>query len=117
MENDLPSVEETQDAPQEAEPLERRGSALPLILTMVALLVWFAFQTFQLFVERNSLSELKTNLEAAMQEAQKMQVQLQSLIKQTVELADQGNPAAKTAVSELEKRGIPIKGSAPQPAK
>ena len=113
MENDLPNIEETQDAPE----VERRGSAWPLILTMVALLVWFAFQTFQLFVERNSLSELKTNLEQAMQEAQKMQVQLQSLIKQTVELADQGNAAAKTAVSELEKRGIPIKGAAPQPPK
>jgi Tfp pilus assembly protein PilE len=117
MENDLPNVEETQDAAQTADLVARRGSALPLILTMVALLVWFAFQTFQLFVERNSLSELKTNLEQAMQEAQKMQLQLQSLIKQTVELADQGNAAAKTAVSELEKRGIPLKGSAPQPAK
>ena len=117
MENELPSIEETREPPDVLAPVERRGSALPLILTVVALVVWFAFQTFQMFVERNSLSDLKSNLEAAMQEAQKMQVQLQTLIKQTVELANQGNAAAKTAVLELEKRGIPIKGPAPQPAK
>ena len=113
MENELPSIEETREPPDVLAPVERRGSALPLILTVVALVVWFAFQTFQMFVERNSLSELKTNLEQAMQEAQKMQVQLQTLIRQTVELANQGNAAAKTAVLELEKRGIPIKGPSP----
>ena len=52
-----------------------------------------------------------------MQESQKMQTQLQALITKTVELANQGNPAAKAAVEELEKRGIPLKGVAPQPTK
>jgi hypothetical protein len=46
-----------------------------------------------------------------------MQSQLQSLVSKTAELAQQGNPAAKAAVEELEKRGIPIKGAAHQPAK
>src|SRR5262245_41880649 len=117
MENELPRIEESRESPDVLAPIERRGSALPLILTVVALVVWFVFQTFQMFVERNSLSELKTNLEPAMQEAQKMQIQLQTLVKQTVELANQGNAAAKTAVLELEKRGIPIKSPSPQPAK
>ena len=52
-----------------------------------------------------------------MQESQKMQSQLQSLVSKTVELAQQGNPAAKAAVEELEKRGMPIKGAPAQPAK
>ncbi len=84
---------------------------------MVSVLIWFAFQTVQLVVERNNLAALKANFDSAMQESQKMQSQLQSLVSKTVELAQQGNPAAKAAVEELEKRGIPIKGATAQPAK
>jgi hypothetical protein len=117
-ENELPTIDELQDQPVAAiEPLERRGSSLPLLLTMVSILIWFAFQTLQLVVERNNLTALKANFESAMQESQKMQSQLQSLVSKTVELAQQGNPAAKTAIEELEKRGFPIKRAAPQPAK
>jgi predicted component of type VI protein secretion system len=118
MADELPTLEELQDEPVEVvEPVERQGSALPLILTIVAVLIWFAFQTVQLVLERNNLSTMKTNFESAMQESQKMQTQLQALITKTAELANQGNPAAKAAVEELEKRGIPIKGVAPQPSK
>ena len=84
---------------------------------MVSVLIWFAFQTLQLVVERSNLTAVKANFESAMQESQKMQSQLQALVSKTIELANQGNPAAKAAVLELEKRGIPIKGAAPQPAK
>lgn len=97
------------------EPIEKRASILPLILTMAALFIWFAFQAFQMFAERSSLTDLKGNYESAVQESQKMQGQLQSLISKTAELAQQGNPAAKTAVEELEKKGIPIKGAAAAP--
>jgi hypothetical protein len=117
VKNESPTIEETHDPVVVVEPLERRGSSLPLVLTMVSILIWFAFQTLQLVVERNNLTALKTNFESAMQESQKMQGQLQSLVSKTIELANQGNPAAKAAVLELEKRGIPIKGVAPQPAK
>ncbi len=118
MENELPTIEELQEEPVAVvEPVERRGSSLPLILTMAAVLIWFAFQTLQLVVERNNLSALKANFDSAMQESQKMQSQLQALASKTAELAQQGNPAAKIAIEELEKRGIPIKGAAPQPAK
>jgi len=118
VENELPTIEELQDQPVAAvEPVEKRGSSLPLILTMVSVLIWFAFQTLQLVFERNNLTALKANFESAMQESQKMQSQLQSLVSKTVELAQQGNPAAKAAVEELEKRGIPIKGATAQPAK
>ncbi len=84
---------------------------------MVSVLIWFAFQTLQLVVERNNLTAVKANFDSAMQESQKMQSQLQSLVSKTAELAQQGSPAAKAAVEELEKRGIPIKGAAAPPAK
>lgn len=118
MENELPTLEELEDqAVAPVEPIEKRGSSLPLILAMVSVLIWFAFQTMQLLIERNNLAALKANFETAMQESQKMQSQLQSLVTKTVELGQQGNPAAKAAVEELEKRGIPIKGATAQPAK
>jgi hypothetical protein len=118
MENESPAVEETQDqAFASAESVEGRGSSLPLILAMVAVGIWFAFQTIQLFVERSNLSGLNANFESAAQESQKMQAQVQALITKTAELANQGNSAAKATVEELEKRGIPIRGAAAQPAK
>src|SRR4030095_4027470 len=118
VENELPTIEELQDqAIAAVEPVEKRGSSLPLILTMVSVLIWFAFQTVQLVFERNNLTAVKAKFESAMQESQKMQSQLQSLVSKTVELAQQGNPAAKAAVEELEKRGIPIKGATAQPTK
>jgi hypothetical protein len=115
MEKELPEIDEIQGQEPVVEPIEKRASILPLILTMVALLIWFAFQAFQMFVERNNLSALKSNFDSAVQESQKMQSQLQSLISKTAELAQQGNPAAKAAVEELEKKGIPIKGAAAAP--
>ena len=117
MNNESSTLEETHDPVVAVEALARRSSNLPLLLTMVSVLIWFAFQTLQLIVERSNLTAVKTNFESAMQESQKMQSQLQALVSKTLELANQGNPAAKTAVLELEKRGIPIKGAGPQPPK
>jgi ABC-type transporter Mla subunit MlaD len=117
MENESRTIEEIRDNDvTKPEPAGRRASSLPLILTIVSLLVWFGFQTVQLVLERSNLSLLKGNLEAAMQESQKVRAQLETLITKTAELASQGNASAKTVVEELEKRGIPIKAAA-QPSK
>src|SRR5207237_8134799 len=116
MENEVPAVEETeQQDVTAAEPTERSGSALPLILTIVSVFIWFAFQTVQLVLERNNLGALTANLETPMQESRKMQTQLQSLVTKTAELANQGNAGAKAVAEGLERRGIPIQGG-PQPA-
>ena len=45
-----------------------------------------------------------------------MRAQLETLVTKTAQLAKQGNASAKTAIEELEKRGIPIR-AAEQPAK
>lgn len=110
MADESRTLEEIQDnTAAKAEPVERRASRFPLILTIVSLLVWFGFQTVQLVVERGNLSLVKGNLEAPMQESQKVRAQLEALINKTSELAKQGNANAKTVIEELEKRGIPIK--------
>lgn len=110
MENESGTIEEIQDNDAvKAEAVERRPSRLPLILTIVSLLVWFGFQTVQLVVERGNLSLVKGNLEAPMQESQKVRAQLEALINKTSELAKQGNANAKSVIEELERRGLPIR--------
>jgi len=114
MENESRTIEEIQDNnAAKAGPAQRRPSKLPLILTIASLLVWFGFQTVQLVVERGNLGSVKGNLEAPMQESQKLRAQLDALITKTAALAEQGNASAKAVVEELEKRGIPIKDAAP----
>ncbi|MBI2358162.1 MAG: hypothetical protein HYV04_04525 [Deltaproteobacteria bacterium] len=117
MDNEPRTPEDIRDSDvTKPEAAERRTPRLPLALTIGSLIVWFGFQTAQLVIERNNLSSLKGNLEAATQESQKMRAQLETLITKTAELAKQGNPGAKAVIEELEKRGIPIQ-AATQPSK
>ena len=86
-------------------------SNLPFIITLVALTIYFAFQTLQLSIERNNLGMVKANQDAAIQEAQKVQAQFKTLVTKTGELADQGHAGAKMVMEELQKRGL---GAAPE---
>jgi uncharacterized protein YoxC len=114
MADELDTRETNQEnhAPSAA-PAERRASSLPLTLTLISLLIWFGFQTVALVFERNQLRSFKSNYDAAMQEAQKMQAQLEALITKTAELASKGNANAKAAIEDLQKRGIPVQPATP----
>jgi len=90
---------------------ERAYSNLPFILTLAALIIYFGFQTLQLVGERSNMTVVKSNQEAAIQEAQKVQAQFKNLVDKTSELADQGHAGAKMVMEELLKRGV---SSAPQ---
>ena len=86
-------------------PVANKPSQLPWILTLTALLIYFAFQTLQLVSERSNLGMVKSNQEGAIQEAQKVQAQFKTLVSKTSELADQGHAGAKMVMEELLKRG------------
>lgn len=92
----------------EAPPPARETLTLPLAIALVALLVFFGFQTFQLYTDRSSLRSVKTNQESAIQEAQKVQAQFKTILSKTTELANQGHPGAKFVVEELQKRGVGV---------
>jgi hypothetical protein len=117
MENEFETAE-TQEQPDvsRGEPAARPAWRLPLVLTLISLLVWFGFQTVALVFERNQLIAVKGNFDAGVQEAQKTQAQLETLITRTAELASKGHASAKAAIEELAKRGIPLQSVAP-PAK
>ena len=109
-------VDENDNIVEREETLERYAVAqpvltLPFIITLVALTIYFAFQTLQLSIERNNLGLVKANQDAAIQEAQKVQTQFKTLVSKTGVLAAQGHAGARMVMEELQKRGL---GAAPE---
>src|SRR5262249_19304677 len=80
-----PLVEE--EEVQEQVAAETTWSNLPFIITLAALTIYFGFQTAQLLSERGNLAQVKSNQEAAIQEAQKVQTQFRNLVTKTSQLA------------------------------
>jgi hypothetical protein len=105
VENESQIVSES-DVVDAAAPVESASSNLPLVITLIALLVFFGFQTLQLFSERSNLRLVKGNQEGAIQESQKIQQQFKTILTKTSELANQGHAGAKLVVDELQKRGL-----------
>jgi hypothetical protein len=95
----------TQEGEIVAPPVERSAN-LPLTILLIALVVWFGFQTLQLASERANLREAQGHQEAAIQEAQKLRTQFESLISKLSELANKGHAGAKLVIDELQKRGV-----------
>jgi len=95
--------------------VEKTDSNVAIIITLVALLLWFGFQSVQLWRERGNLSAVKASQDTALQESEKIRLQFQGLMTKTSELANQGNAGAKLIVDELQKRGIgvPLPGAKP----
>jgi hypothetical protein len=107
-------VDDERNEIEEREPIAlpaERGANLPLTIVLIALVLWFGFQTVQLASERTNLGEARGHQEAAMQEAQKLRTQFESLISKTSELANKGHAGAKLVMEELQKRGM---GAQPQ---
>ncbi|HEX6175817.1 MAG TPA: hypothetical protein VF089_17530 [Candidatus Binatia bacterium] len=98
-------------------PPAERGANLPLTILLIALVLWFGFQTVQLASERANLGEARGHQEAAMQEAQKLRTQFESLITKTSELANKGHAGAKLVMEELQKRGMAAQSEAISPQK
>lgn len=82
--------------------------SLPLLLVIVALVVWSAFQTVQLVKERQNIQTAQGNQEQVVANAKKMRAQLDALAAGTKRLADQGNANAQLIVQQLAKNGISI---------
>ena len=81
-------------------------SNLPLIITLVALITYFGFQTVSLLAERSNLGLIKGSQETALQEAQKTQAQFRTIVTKTGELADKGHGGAKMVMEGLQRQGM-----------
>jgi|ERR1051325_5222199 hypothetical protein len=107
-ETDIEPQPELDTEPELAPSAEPAPANWPLIITIVSLVVWFGFQSFQLMRERSNLIMLKSNQDPAMQESQKVQAQFQNVITKTSELANQGHAGAKMVMEQLQKQGLAL---------
>ena len=105
------------EASDAAAPNDKPASNLPFLITLIALLLYFAFQSLSLFSERANLGMVKANQDAALQEAQKIQTQFKLLVTKTSELADQGHVGAKMIMEGLQKQGVGFAPESVAPAK
>lgn len=94
-------------------PQERRSPWLAVTLVTVAIVAWFAFQTYHLVRERSALESVKAAQEPTIAQAQKLRAQLDAISSKTLELAQQGNPGAALIVEQLARRGVTIKPNPP----
>jgi len=77
-------------------------------LLTIAVVAWLSFQTVQQIRERTALQNVRTAQETALERAQKIRAQFDSITKKTLELAQQGNAGAALIVDELARRGVTI---------
>ena len=113
MESNLDNQSEEQTVIQPAPP----PSNLPLIITLVALITYFGFQTVSLLAERGNLGQVKASQEAGLQEAQRIQAQFRTIVAKTGELADKGHAGAKMVMEGLQRQGMGMAGPAKSPEK
>lgn len=95
---------------------ESRGSFIPALLLVIAVVGWAGFQTFQLVTERTTLTEGIASQDSQMEQSRKVRAALENIATRTARIAQAGNANATLIVEELRKRGISINADAPPPA-
>lgn len=85
-----------------------RQLLLPISLLSLAVLLFLAFQTMSVVRDRDALNVVKGQQEQAFQESQRLQVQLDSLLKGTQRLTDEGNKNTKVITDKLKEIGIVV---------
>jgi hypothetical protein len=84
------------------------GLRVPVILIVVSLFVFMAFETGQAIHDRSALSELRHSQEPTFQEAIKIRQQLETLAGKTTQLAGEGDEGAKAVVDEMKRQGVAL---------
>ena len=102
------TVAEAAAAPLSAAAGASASPFVPLLLSMLALVVWLGHQAWQLVADRQSLQAAHAAQQPTVDNAAKLRTSLDALAADTQRLADAGNPNAKLLVDELKKRGVTI---------
>jgi len=85
-----------------------RSAFIPLLILLLALLSWSAFQWLYLGGEAQTLEAVKASQDAQLQQAQRVRQALDALGTETRKLAEAGNGNARQILDELRKRGVTI---------
>jgi regulatory protein YycI of two-component signal transduction system YycFG len=84
------------------------GLRVPVILLVVSLFVFMAFETGQAIHDRSALSEVRRSQEPTVQEAIKIRQQLETLAGKTAQLAGEGDEGAKAVIDEMKRQGVTL---------
>lgn len=103
---------ESQRAVLGTNPDQRFSPFVPMLLIVLALFVWLAFQSLQLVLEQRQLTLAQANQESQYQAATKLRAALDGVATAAAKLATAGNANARVVVDELSTRGVTIRPNA-----
>jgi cell division protein FtsB len=84
-------------------------SAWPAVACLVlAMLIWFGFQTWNLQREYQQLRAIHAGQEGPLEQARRRQAQLESTARKVYALSQQGHAGAALIVQELARRGVNV---------
>lgn len=89
-----------------------RSAFLPLLLGLLALTLWLAFQAWLQNQDRLQLQQAGATIRPSVEQSATLRQSLDRLARDTQSLANAGNGNARVLVEELRKRGITINASA-----
>lgn len=81
---------------------------LPLSIVALVVFLGTAFQTIQAFHDHSVLRDVKSQQDKPLEDARRLQAQLDSLAVGTLKLADQGDKNAQAIIDRLKKLGITV---------
>ncbi len=84
----------------------RHSVYIPVMIGLVALTGFLAFQSVELWRVRGALIAQRDSQTAAITDSDKMRLQLVTVASKTWALAQKGDPDAKAVVDEFTKRGL-----------
>jgi cell division protein FtsB len=95
----------------ETEPPPPRPAVPPspwpaVALLVLAMLIWFGYQAWNLQREYQNLQGIHAGQEGPLDQARRRQAQLETTARRVYALSQQGNPSATLIVQELARRGV-----------
>ena len=85
----------------------------PLSLVAFVLFLLLAFQTTQIVRDREALHQARLQQDKPLEEANKVQAQLEALALGTKKLAEKGDKDAQAIIDRMKQIGITVGGAAP----
>ena len=86
--------------------IQRAINRLPVILTILALFLLMAMQTFRSFRDRARLETVRAGQETTIQNAIRLRREMDALAGKTAMLAAQGDEGARGVVALMKQQGV-----------
>jgi hypothetical protein len=86
--------------------IQRAINRLPLILTILALFLLMALQTFQSFRDRATLQTVRAGQDKTIENAVRLRREMDALAGKTAKLAAEGDEGAKGVVALMKQQGV-----------